>query len=318
MSNRISAPAAAGILYLGICLTAIQAQAGPLSFVSSKGANSGNCASAATACLTFQYALSQTAAGGEIKALDPGNYGWVIINKSITITGVDGAGIVRGSPGDAVTINAGAEAVINLTGLTLDGFNKTAAVGIRLNSGGKLTIANCVIRRFGGDGVRLQPTNNSRFAIVDTISADNGGSGISVQPGTAAQVGGTVEGGTLANNLFGMNLIGPAGAEATVAVVNTIAANNANVGFRAGGTSPGYFAILTLRNVTVSGGSRFSNSIGVKADAFGAIMLAHSSVSGNATGVAKAGNGNILTYGDNNIDLNLNDNFGIMIGGTMH
>src|SRR6201987_5060302 len=43
-------------------------------------------------CKTFAGAISKTAAGGEIDALDPGGYGTVTITKSITIDG--GGGVV--------------------------------------------------------------------------------------------------------------------------------------------------------------------------------------------------------------------------------
>src|SRR5687768_17285778 len=38
-------------------------------------------------CKTFAGAISKTAAGGEINALDPGGFGGVTITKSITING---------------------------------------------------------------------------------------------------------------------------------------------------------------------------------------------------------------------------------------
>ena len=43
-------------------------------------------------CKTFAGAISKTAAGGEIDALDPGGFGAVTITKNITIDGTDGAG----------------------------------------------------------------------------------------------------------------------------------------------------------------------------------------------------------------------------------
>jgi hypothetical protein len=49
--------------------------ASPVTFVSGKGADSGNCADPAHPCRTFQHAFDQTSPGGEIKALDPAHYG---------------------------------------------------------------------------------------------------------------------------------------------------------------------------------------------------------------------------------------------------
>lgn len=85
----------------------------PVTFVSGEGTDAGSCAAPAKPCRTFQYALGLTNAGGEIKALDPANYFFVTINKSINIVGVDGAGIIRGTVGNAVTINAGAAGVVS-------------------------------------------------------------------------------------------------------------------------------------------------------------------------------------------------------------
>jgi hypothetical protein len=78
----------------------------PVAFVSGKGTDTGTCASPYAPCRTFQFALSQTSPGGEIKALDPAPYGVVVITKSISITGVEGAGIFRiFGAADAITIN---------------------------------------------------------------------------------------------------------------------------------------------------------------------------------------------------------------------
>src|SRR4029434_3668867 len=43
-------------------------------------------------CKTFAGAISKTAAGGEINAIDPGGFGAVTITKSITLDGGTGSG----------------------------------------------------------------------------------------------------------------------------------------------------------------------------------------------------------------------------------
>src|ERR1700756_167392 len=94
--SKLIPPLAAGALPFLACLGASPAQAAsPVTFVSGRGTDSGTCASPASACRTFQFAIGQTNVGGEIKALDPANYGGVTISKSISLTGVDGAGIDR-------------------------------------------------------------------------------------------------------------------------------------------------------------------------------------------------------------------------------
>jgi hypothetical protein len=115
------------------CLGAAPADAASqVTFVSGKGTDT--CASSATPCRTFQFAIGQTNAGGEVKALDPAGYGGIVITQLITITGVEGASINHLS-GDDITINAGPIDVVAFSHLILDG-GKLAGRGIVLNSGG--------------------------------------------------------------------------------------------------------------------------------------------------------------------------------------
>jgi hypothetical protein len=98
------------------CLVAAPAKANtiPVTYVSGKGTDSGNCSPPANPCRTFQFAVNQTLPGGEVKALDPADYSPVTINKSISITGVVGAGIdTKG--GTAITAGATNATIASLT-----------------------------------------------------------------------------------------------------------------------------------------------------------------------------------------------------------
>src|SRR6201987_4159568 len=60
-------------------------------------------------CKTFAGAISKTAAGGEIHALDPGGFGALTITKSITIDGGGGQGasvLVAGTNGFVIAAAA--------------------------------------------------------------------------------------------------------------------------------------------------------------------------------------------------------------------
>ena len=72
-----------GMLMLGA--VAAQAQA-TRTWVSGVGDDVNPCSRTAP-CKTFAGAISKTADGGEIDALDPGGYGAVTITKGITIDG---------------------------------------------------------------------------------------------------------------------------------------------------------------------------------------------------------------------------------------
>jgi hypothetical protein len=84
------------------------------------GSDSNPCSRAAP-CLTFAAALANTAAGGEIDALDYGDYGPVTITKAITLDGGNVA-YIGASGSNAITILAGATDVVIIRKLLIDGF----------------------------------------------------------------------------------------------------------------------------------------------------------------------------------------------------
>ena len=122
MNRIIMSWAAAVVLLISLTATVPAEATVDHTYVSGKGTDTGGCVTPATACRTFAYAITQTAASGEIIATDPANYAPVTITKSISIVADAGgpAGIILPS-GNAITINAGSTGVVNLRGLTLDG-----------------------------------------------------------------------------------------------------------------------------------------------------------------------------------------------------
>lgn len=79
---------ALSVVLLWATLAAAQASR---TWVSGVGDDANPCSRTAP-CKTFAGAVSKTAAGGEIDALDPAGYGAVTITKAITIDGGGGAG----------------------------------------------------------------------------------------------------------------------------------------------------------------------------------------------------------------------------------
>ncbi len=156
---KITSLSVAGAL-LACGLSAAPAQAlANRTWVSGKGTDAGACTVTAP-CRTFAFALTQTNAGGEIDVLDPAAYGPMTITKAISIVndGVGTAGILAGSGGNGVAINAGANDSVHLRGLTIEGLGSGTS-GIQFNSGGNLTLENCVIRNFAIVGIRIAPTD---------------------------------------------------------------------------------------------------------------------------------------------------------------
>jgi hypothetical protein len=194
MSKSFLACAAAVALPLWIAAGALPAQAGALSFVSSKGANHGDCSSPAAACATFQYAVSQTWPGGEVKALDAGSYGAVVIDKSITISGVEGAAIFQPT-GEAIKIAVGANDKVVLSNLAISGPTRivltrvgagTSAKGVVYTGGGSLTIDHCTIRNFFSGGVDITSTSPLKLLIDGVTVANTGGVGLYARPASSS------------------------------------------------------------------------------------------------------------------------------------
>ncbi|MEA2905026.1 MAG: hypothetical protein QOI12_2413 [Alphaproteobacteria bacterium] len=157
---------------LSLCLHAAPAQAQlTRTFVSSNGVDTNTCARLSP-CRTFAFAITQTAASGEINTLDPGGYGAVTITKSISIVGGLGeAGVLVPASGTGITINAGANDTINLRGLVIEGAG-AGSTGIAFNSGASLNIQNSVIRGLTQVGLNFTPGANSKLFISNTLVSD--------------------------------------------------------------------------------------------------------------------------------------------------
>src|SRR6202034_613565 len=94
------------ILLPVLCTVPAHAQA-TRTWVSGVGDDSNPC-SRTSPCLTFAGAITKTAAGGEIDALDPGGFGTLTITKSITIDGGGQvASVMASSEANGINVSAG-------------------------------------------------------------------------------------------------------------------------------------------------------------------------------------------------------------------
>lgn len=272
MSKVMSSCAVVGALAAMSCFNVAPAWAFSVTtYVSGKGTDTGTCASPATPCRTFQFAFNQTFPGGEIKALDPADYSPVTINRSVSIVGVEGAGILRFTAGDIITINAGASGVVNLSNLTLEGFNKTATNGITLNSAGSLTIRNCTARNFSNNGINLKPTTALKFLIADAVAANNGNVGAVVFPQGAGTANGTLDHVAVEKNAVGVFTATPGGA-VDVTAVDSVASDNSDAGF--------FLSVGTTLRLSRSTATRNSSGVNVSGTARSA---GNNFINGNTT-----------------------------------
>src|SRR6516165_8271388 len=108
-------------LLLSVMWTAPASAQATRTWVSGVGDDANPCSRTAP-CKTFAGAISKTAAGGEIDALDPGGFGALTITKSITIDGGGGqvaSVLVAGTNG--IVVAAGAGDVVILRNMRFDG-----------------------------------------------------------------------------------------------------------------------------------------------------------------------------------------------------
>ena len=144
---------------MGLAIAPAHAQA-TRTWVSGVGDDANPCSRTAP-CKTWPGAISKTAAGGEIDALDPGGFGAVTITKSITLDGGGGqvaSILVSGTNG--INVSAAATDVIILRNLRLNGILNSGSpglTGVQINTAARVVIEKCDIFGFGTAGVTAAP-----------------------------------------------------------------------------------------------------------------------------------------------------------------
>jgi hypothetical protein len=207
-------------------------------FVSGHGTDSGTCG-VGSPCRTFAYALTQTAAGGEITVLDSAGYGTVTIAQSLTITNPGGveAGITATSNGNAITIDTAMPASITLRGLTLEGGGVgTNGIDVNsvvpLNTSSTLEIIGCVVKDFS-NGIAVAPGSSGNTGanpmmnvlIADSYLLNNSSNGVQLQTPSVTAMFALVERTTMINNAVGIDIAKIVGTT-SVALVDVRAAGN--------------------------------------------------------------------------------------------
>src|SRR5208282_1226924 len=111
------------------CMTLADAQA-TRTWISGVGDDVNPCSRTAP-CKTWAGAISKTAAGGEIDALDPGGFGAVTITKAITLDGGGGqiaSVLVAGTNG--INVSAGPADVVIIRNIQINGVLQSGTPGL--------------------------------------------------------------------------------------------------------------------------------------------------------------------------------------------
>ena len=242
----------AGVLVAGtlgmLLATSALAQASR-TWVSGVGDDANPCSRTAP-CKTFAGAISRTAAGGEIDALDPGGFGAVTITKAITINGGPGVAGVLVSGTNGIVINAAATDVVILKGLELDGVGSGLS-GIHFIAGKALHVEDCLIFGFTQQGINFAPTGSSDLFVSRTSIRKNGGGGIDVIPGASGFAYVALDDVRLENNSHGVR----AQDGSTATITHSVASGNMNSGFNSVATSRAVTMSIDNSMSTLNGGA---------------------------------------------------------------
>lgn len=292
-----SALFAAGLLGLAAATTATTARAqATRTWVSGVG-DDVNPGSRTAPCKTFAGAISKTAAGGEINVIDPGGFGAVTITKAITIDGGGTFASVLSAGTNGIVINAGANDVVTLRNLSINGASNNSLNGIRFIAGKALIIENCVISGTGAApsvGIDFEPAGvspvNATLTVTNTLVRNCVGGGILIKPGAGFNAFAVLDHVSATQNQFGVRVED----RTRVTLRNSTTANNAANGVLVFTSAAGAEVVLD-DCVTANNGTN-----GVKSEGAGStVRLSNVTVTGNTTGLSSAAGGVIATFGNN-------------------
>ncbi len=239
-------------------------------------------------CKTFAGAISKTAANGEIDCIDPGGFGTVTINKSITIDGGGTFASILNSGTNGVNVNDSATATpgtiqVILRNLSINGTGTTLGVnGVNFVSGKSLMVEGCRIEKQNNNGINISTAQVITVMVEDTIISNCNGSGFFSNDGSAQS--------TLFRSVLKNNSAGITDQAGVVNVSHCDVSHNTN-GIRA--TTGASLMHIDNSTINSNGGN------GVEADAGSVVRLSNNDVWRNGTGLNNAGT--METYRNNRV-----------------
>src|ERR1700730_2303175 len=284
-----------------LCLPTAPAQAqASRTWVSGVGDDVNPCSRTAP-CKTWAGAISKTANGGEIDALDPGGFGAVTITKSITLDGGGGqvaSILVTGT--NAVNVSAQATDVIILRNLRLNGILNSGSpglTGVQVNTAAKVVIEKCDIFGFNTAAVNVTPgSENTKNVKIKEATMKNNQAGVLSKPTGGATVNMSIDHSFIDANVGGaMKIDGTGGGSSNVSVNDTSLSLNGGAGANGVSGASGNVAIDLMRvTITKNGGA------GVQANISGGgtstVTVGDSMLSNNASAWQALNGASLLSY----------------------
>jgi len=246
-------------------------------------------------CKTFAGAISKTASGGIIDALDPGGFGAVTVTKPITLEGNGTLASIlsSGVNGVIVNITSGTNRRVVLRNLLIDGSGVTIGTnGVRFIAGDALLIEDCYIKTYSGAGVDFENDSGIGQLVVRRTSIEQCAQGVLVKPQAAATAArASIHDSVLTTNTVGVR----AEDKANVSITDSRVSGNVGDGvlcFAAGGIG----TVVVVSHTEVAG----NTGNGLKTQGGNAIMrVFFSTITGNGVGVEHSLGGELSSYTDN-------------------
>jgi hypothetical protein len=259
------------------------------SWVSGVGDDLNPCSRTAP-CRTFAGALAKTAAGGEIDALDDGDFDPLTITQGITLDGGPRLAAVLASGTSAITVDAPG-AVVVLRNLAIRG-DASAPSGVAFVAGAALHVEGCTVSGFG-TGIAFEPAAGGRLYAADLQVSGNAEAGIALASGApAAPAIATVARVRFSRNGAGLR----AGANARASIYDAVATDG-GTGVAAVAAAGGRSEV-NLEQVVLS-----DNVVGIEAAASEAAVVRLSKVVGldNDEATRVGAGGRLYSFGNNRL-----------------
>jgi hypothetical protein len=247
----------------------------PRTYVSGTGDDSNTCARSLP-CLTFAGAAAKTTAGGEIDALDSGDFGSVMITQAVTIDG--GSGV----------------AAISATQTCVGAFTRHAAICILAGGGDTVILRNLSLSvppANVGTGIEFGGGAYLRVENVAIAGAPTMLNGVEATTGTT-----TLDHVRITNAVFPSI---PANGTAVHAVLGALVSiNNSTISFDGTGVVSQSGAVVNIDSTLLQ-----YNAIAVFVGSGSTVRLSNTTITDNVTGLLNGG-GTIVSYVNNRINGN--------------
>ena len=277
---------------LTVAASAAHAQA-TRTWVSGVGDDVNPCSRTAP-CKTWAGAISKTASGGIIDALDPGGFGAVTITKPMTLegNGTLASTLSSGTNGIIVNITSGTGRNVVLRNILIDGSGVTLGInGVRFIAGDSLLVEDCYIKSYSAAGIDFENDTGIGQLIVRRTSISQTAQGVLVKPQAAA----TAARATIHDCIITTSAVGVRAEDrANVNVYESRVSGNADgvLSFAAGGIG----TVVSVTNSQIFG----NTGAGLKTSGGNAVLrVSATTIWGNATGLDHAAGGELSTYQNN-------------------